>query len=319
MNWIEIGNQMNIFNELMNSFAIRSWEQRNENSIAEHMNRLAGLFEKYLTKSGLVVTPRFNETYLSFRFCGLEVLQLKKSGQHGMFWEKSIEKRDGRIRSTENNGPETRSESLDNLLQISDLESLLETIKSFCISSIKKNKTSIDSEDDPIPGFSFEHWLESLFVSDDIVGKSTRRDIGMEMIGPENIVTQVPVILEPYPDGRRRRPKHIDVFCYDPNHVACIIELKKDDDLKTADKEMRTYSAWLRGDLDEIDPVMGPPRAIQERGYMPVFDLTGELTIRRMIVFVGNPPNQRRRNEYHALPPNWLRNAAMERSLFYVR
>ena len=310
---------MNIFNKLMSSFAIRSWELRNEISITEHMTCLAGLFEKYLTKSGLVVTPRFNETYLSFRFCGLEVLRLKKSGQHGLFWEKSIEERDGKIRSSQKNGPETRSDSLDNLLHISDLESLLETIKSFCISSIQKNKTSIDREDDPIPGFSFEHWLESLFVSDDIVGKSTRRDIGLEMMGPENIVTQVPVILEPFPDGRKRRSNHIDVFCYDQNHVACIIELKKDDDLETADQEMRTYSAWLRGDLDGIDPVMGPPQAIQKRGYLPVFDLTGELTIRRMIVFVGNLPIQRMRNEYYSLPPNWLRNAAAGRSLFHVR
>jgi hypothetical protein len=316
---MSIGGRMIVFDELMNSFAIRSWELRNEISITEHMNHLAGLFDKYLTKTGLVLTPRYNETYLSFRYCGLEVLRLKKSGEHRLFWEKGIEERGGKIRSTKKNGPDTRSESLENLLQSSEIESLLETIKSFCISSIQGNKTSVDREDDPIPGFSFEHWLESLFVSGDIVGKLTRRHIGLEMIDLENIVTQVPVIVKPLPDEPRRRSKHIDVFCYDPTHVACIIELKKDDDLKAADEEMRTYSAWLRGDLDEMDPEKGPPQVIQERGYLPVFDLNTEFTIRRIIVFVGKPPIHSKQNEYYPLPPNWLRNASAGRSLFHVR
>jgi hypothetical protein len=109
-----------------------------------------------------------------------------------------------------------------------------------------------------------------LILSDSEGGKQARQKIKIST-DLNHVVSQVPVIKIPNPDGGiRRRCCHIDLVSCENNKIR-IVELKKDNDLGKAIDELTDYSNWFLDKGKEFDPKRGNLIAMQNEHYLPKF------------------------------------------------
>lgn len=288
---------------LANYFAIQTAFKKNKR-IEYQLRNIEDFFKNFTDRPGLVLCPRHNDDYLSFRYCGLEVLRLQISTGHlGV----TIEKRNNSIRSRKTAFKEALSESFRQLLTECKCQ-LLEWIS---LGQVKnEDKKSL------IPGFSPEHWLENLLISATECGKASRKHLGLPEI--EKVATQVPVITV---GKTRRKHRHIDIVGIAAENFV-VVELKVGNAWCKAKSELNDYVKWALGYLENSDPSRGNPKAMIEEGYLPnyAFKLS-EKTIRPVAVIRSNEPNLS--GQAHGiqikvlkLPDHWIKNVEKNISIF---
>ena len=219
----------------------------------ERIKEVENLFQPFVDGKNLVITPRLSSVSknISFRYCGLELLQLTSENKYKL----TLEIRDNKVRRAK---ILSEDRALD---KVGELLSIVQPIMAqpdFVEHSRHKRK---------IPGFSMEHWLESMILSDTDGGKRAREHIGINTdLG--KVVSQVPVVVTP--TKTRRRAFHIDLFSLNNDRKCVIVELKKDDDLGTAIDELHKYSNWFLHRSSEFDPERGNPEEMIKESYMPL-------------------------------------------------
>jgi len=224
----------------------------------EQINKIEQFFAPYLGYP-FVLVPRFNGDYISFRYCGLEVLRLTKKGTYKI----TIEKKGDKILGIRN--PKT-------LQKLEDLEPLVKIIEGFAEEYkrdfTKHNKKS--KQERTIPGFQLEHWLESIILSECDEGERARKHLGINT-SLKMVISQVPIILLPSKNSKvkKNRRRNIDILSFDRDGTAKVVELKKDNNLKKAKEELRVYTDWLMKNKDEFHPERGCPEAMVEKHYLP--------------------------------------------------
>jgi len=218
----------------------------------ERIEEVADLFQPFIDDKNLVVTPRLASVskHISFRYCGLELLQLTFKNKYKL----TLEVRDGKVRRAIKISEDQALDKARELLKI-----------------VKPILARTDFVEHPrqkriIPGFSMEHWLESLILSDTEGGKCARKHIGINN-DLSKVVSQVPVVVKP--SKTRRRAFHIDLFSLNRCGKSVIVELKKDDDLGTAMSELQDYSNWFLHSGSKFDPELGNPEEMVREHYMP--------------------------------------------------
>lgn len=287
----------------MNNYGINTWSAfNNQYDYSTQLSNIEEFFSYYLTEPCFVLTPRFTKQYLSFRYCGLEVLQLTKRGLY---------------RSTlyKNAGGKIRRRSPQRLESLAKLDKTMSEIHLFLKEKLTDpSNTRIDRTTDLVPGFSYEHWMESIFLSENRCAIQARNSIGLTGTKIENITSQVPVIKNPSAPGRRKRVDHIDIVAVRGNTLF-LLELKKDKDIGTAGTELDKYTQWVTGKLMEADPKRGNLASMIEEGYMPHIDSEG-LSIHAKIILVSNTPIKDDNYETYCLPDYWLQNAMENKNLF---
>lgn len=241
----------------------------------DQIKEVEDLFQPFLDGKKLVVTPRlaFDGKNISFRYCGLELLQLTFDNKYRLTLE---ERSNNKIRRRSRKKLEDRS--------LSEAKSLLETVKSFIIQS---DFTKQPRQQRKIPGFSEEHWLESLILSDTQGGKQAREHLGIST-DLSKIVSQVPVIVKP--SNIRRRALHIDLFSLNKDGKAVIVELKKDHNLELARGELQSYVDWFLRKGSQFDTERGRPEKMIQEYYMPLgaYDYSPKGV--EAVAVVVNPP-----------------------------
>lgn len=277
--------------ELNKYFAIKNLDRTVWAGALERIGAIEDAFHAYTTDPRLVLIPRYNGNYLSFRYCGLEMLQVGKRGQ----LRSVLEERGGKIRRNKN--PAAIAGLQDS--------SFLKTLKAAHAFLTEALHTDFSAKSERlIPGFSKEHWLESLVLGDTPGGASCRKALGLN---PDlgQVVTQVPVIRPPLKAGGRRRSDHIDVMSVDDAGNAVIVELKQDDDLDTAKVELEKYGNWFKGiNPNEFDPELGNPKAMISEGYLPRAPISPDKTKLVAVVTDGQPSPA---ISIIHLPKDWLR------------
>ena len=225
----------------------------------------------------LVVIPRFNGNYISFRYCGLEVLRLSKTGDYSV----KIEERRGQIRG---------SQKIIVLSSLSKLHPLLKKIRRFLCDCIERFPGSFkaDKQQRFIPGFSLEHWLESLVLADNDVGAKARRRLGLSH-DLKQVASQVPVILKPKSGGKKKRHHHIDLLGFNGDKIV-VVELKKDAAISKAVSELTEYTDWILGNGRGFDDARGKMVAMMDEGYLPyhVLDRVNVNQVRAVAVIAGS-------------------------------
>jgi len=222
------------------------------------------LFESYVDESRLVVVPRFNGSYISFRYCGLEVLRLSRAG----LYRTCIECTANGIRGTK--------EPKD-VAQLEALTPLLAGIKSFLEGYLCDFRTATKTRKQAkaVPGFSLEHWLESVILADNPIGEKARTHLGLNR-DLTKVVSQAPVILLPSAGkelkGQRKRHHLVDVLSVNDDGRFSVVELKKDNDLQKAVTELEEYTDWLLKRGVGFDPARGNPAAMAREHYLPKAD-----------------------------------------------
>ena len=234
----------------------KKWEIKKDQIIA-----INDFFEPYLDYEKLVLIPRFNGNYISFRYCGLEVLQLTKNGKYKI----NICEKSNQIRGAD------KPKEIESL---NDLRPYLNKIKDY-LNRCKANYQEVFKQPKQkryIPGFSLEHWLESIILSDSPEGKRTRECLG---INPDlkKVVSQAPIILIPSKYSKSKKPRdrhhHIDILSFNDDGTVTVVELKKDDDLPKARRELVEYTNWLMERKGEFHLDRGNAEAMMEKGYLP--------------------------------------------------
>lgn len=246
---------MNLFNYFAIETALRLSKESGWRVTEENILRVQEYFKQYVNNKKFVLIPRFNGNYISFRYCGLEVLRLTKKG----IFQITIKKVGDKIRNAK---PPIRIESsLEDGFGciLDDVKKFLEEFNTIVKEPKEKRK---------IPGFSLEHWLESLILADSENGVDARKHIGINS-DLKKVVTQVPVIMKPKKGGVNRRHHHIDILSFNENGKIAIVELKKDDNLNKAKIELTEYSNWLLGKGDDFDEQEGYLGEMIERNYLP--------------------------------------------------
>ncbi len=236
----------------------RRWEIKES-----HIKDITKFFKPYLDEERLVLIPRFNGDYVSFRYCGLEVLQLTKKGVY-------------RVKICERNKKIRGAKKPQKIQSLNCIKSLLDNIKGFleeCINNYGKVFNQ-PKEKRYIPGFSLEHWLESIILSDNHRGVNARKYIGVNT-DLKKVVSQAPVILNPDKNSTanrsRNRHHHIDILSFNDDSTATVVELKKDNDLAKAKKELEEYTKWLMKADGYFHKGRGNPEAMMKEGYLPPF------------------------------------------------
>jgi len=269
-------------------------------------------FTPFCSKGRVLVT-RYNGTYLSFRFCGLEMLQLKKDGKfHNPLYINSSKIIRRNIKTIVTTPP------------FKDVEKILLHLDSFLNNAFKTGNTKSKYIGSIIPGFSFEHWLESLIMSDTICGEQTRDYLKIDPYNLTHLVSQVPVIIAKG-SMKKKRSEHIDLLALNKNQIS-IIELKKDDDYKKAYIELVKYNQWYNGKLLKADPIRGNRIAMEKEGYLPKSFISHSLTFRNVMVLVSakhpsrfSIPSKIGSSlifDLLILPDHWLGNAYKNINLF---
>lgn len=209
-------------------------------------------FQPFLDGKNLVVTPRlaFAGRNISFRYCGLELLQLTYDNKYRL----ALEERDHKIR---------RAKQILEDSSLSKVRSLIEIVKPIIVQSDFMGQPR---EQRMIPGFSMEHWLESLILSDTEGGKRAREHLGINA-DLSKVVSQVPVVVTP--SKIRRRALHIDLFSLNSDGKAVIVELKKDHNLPTAIIELQAYVDWFLHEKGTFDAELGTPEEMMREYYIP--------------------------------------------------
>ena len=218
----------------------------------ERITEVENLFQPFIDGKNLVTTPRlaFVGKYISFRYCGLELLQLSSENKYKL----TLEARDSKVRRAIKI---SEDRTLDKASEFLRIVQPIMARADFVEHSRQKRM---------IPGFSMEHWLESLILSDTEGGKRAREYIGINT-DLSKVVSQVPVVVKP--SKTRRRAFHIDLFSLNSDGKSIIVELKKDDDLGTAIDELQDYSNWFLHRGSKFDPELGNPEEMIKEHYMP--------------------------------------------------
>jgi len=218
----------------------------------ERISEVEDFFRSFVDGKNLVVTPRlaFVGKNISFRYCGLELLQLTSENTYRL----TLENKDNKIR---------RAKKVLEVQVLDKGAKLLEIIKPIMervdfVGQPRQNRV--------IPGFSMEHWLESLILSDTEGGKRARQHLGINT-DLSKVVSQVPVVV--IPTKTRRRAFHIDLFSLNSDGKSVIVELKKDDDLGMAIYELQDYTNWFLHSGSKFDPKLGNPEEMIREYYMP--------------------------------------------------
>jgi len=225
----------------------------------DEIKAIEAVFKPYLDDDKLVLTPRFNGNYISFRYCGLEVLQLSRKGT----WSICIEWRKGKIR---------RAAKQEEVASIGDLDfqSFMKEIKQFLEGYLYNFHVAIKTkrQERMVPGFSLEHWMESIILADTATGKKVRKCLGLNQ-DLHMVVSQVPVIVNP--SKRKKRALHIDLLSLNDVGKITVVELKKDDDLDTAIEELKIYTNWLlpENKSDLFCLKRGNPKEMVKEHYLP--------------------------------------------------
>jgi len=242
---------------LFNYFAIQTvlskeFQKHGWKITQDRIKEAEELFQPFVDGRNLVVTPRlaFAGKNISFRYCGLELLQLTFENKYRL----TLEVRDNKIRRA---GKTSEDQSL------SKARSLLEIVKPIII---QPDFMEQPRQQRMIPGFSMEHWLESLILSDTEGGKRAREHLGINA-DLSKVISQVPVVVKP--SKVRRRAFHIDLFSLNNNGKSVIVELKKDHDLATAIIELEDYVDWFLHEESKFDPELGNPEEMIREYYMP--------------------------------------------------
>ncbi|MCK9554398.1 hypothetical protein M0R36_01060 [bacterium] len=263
----------------------------------DKIEKIENFFSEYVDHKTLIVIPRFNGNYISLRYCGLEILQVSKNGSLKRTLYKDVNGKIRRLKSP------IKIDIDDDILK-----SLMPKIKEFIecrkfISEKKRNRL--------IPGFSPEHWLETLILADTKGGEAARKTLKIDE-NLSNVVSQVPVIRKPKKDSKskspRRRSDHIDLFGFDKSKhlgIPVIIELKKDNDLKMALVELKKYCEWYKGKLSDGDISRGNVIKMQEKFYLPEFKYNKLTNPRLVAVVTGHANGKRGEFEVVALPEKW--------------
>jgi len=216
------------------------------------------VFEPCLDDDKLVLTPRFNGSYISFRYCGLEVLQLSRKGK----WSKCVKLEEGQVK---------RAGKLEKVASIVDLDiqCFVKDIRNFLEEYLHCFPEAINTRrhERLVPGFSLEHWMESIVLADTLTGRKVRKYLGLSQ-DLQMVVSQVPVIVNR--SRIKMRACHIDLLSINEDGRIIVVELKKDDDLDKAKDELEQYTNWLllrnRG---EFCSDRGNPAAMVKENYLP--------------------------------------------------
>ena len=219
------------------------------------------LLKPYVDEGKFVLIPRYNDTYISFRYCGLEILRLSKAGGIST----CIESTGKGIRGSDKEKPVTRLEEITPLLD--QIKEFLDGyMKDFTVASTTHKQAKA------VPGFSLEHWMESIILGDTPVGEAARARLGLNK-DLAKVVSQAPVILVPATDGKlegkKRRHHHIDLLSMNDDGRIVVVELKKDNALGKAIKELEEYTHWLLKDGAQFDKARGNPEAMVTEHYLP--------------------------------------------------
>ena len=223
----------------------------------EQIKSIGDFFNPYLNNDKLVLVPRFNGSYISFRYCGLEMLRLTKKGQYKI----KIRVQNNKLRGC------PKEIDVDSLQEIKPIIGIAKNFLEACIRNFKAVAKQTKQEK-IIPGFSLEHWLESIILADNDVGRDARRCLGLSD-NLKKVVSQAPVIMNPKKKGGRNRHHHIDILGFNENGKTIIIELKKDNDLNKAMKELYEYTNWFMGEGREFHAKRGNPIAMMNEYYIP--------------------------------------------------
>lgn len=243
---------------LFNYFAIqtalsRELQDRGWKITKERIREIEDLFQPFVDGKNIVMTPRlaFVGKNISFRYCGLELLQLTSKNAYKL----TLEERDGKVRRA---SKVLKDQALDKARE------LLKTVKPIIMATdfIKQPR-----QERMIPGFSMEHWLESLILSDTEGGKRAREHLGINA-DLSKVVSQVPVVVKP--SKTRRRAFHIDLFSLNSDGRCVIVELKKNNDLETAFSELEEYSNWFLHSGNKFDSKLGTPEKMINEHYLPL-------------------------------------------------
>jgi hypothetical protein len=222
---------------------------------SERIKEVEELFRPFTDGKNLVITPRLASVskHISFRYCGLELLQLTFKNKYKL----TLEVRNSKVRRAIEI---SEGQALDKARELLKIVQPIMAQPDFVEHSRQKRM---------IPGFSMEHWLESLILSDTEGGKRAREHIGINT-NLSKVVSQVPVVVTP--SKTRRRALHIDLFSLNDDGKSVIVELKKDDDTCTAMKELQEYSNWFLHSGNKFDPERGTPERMIKEHYMPLGD-----------------------------------------------
>lgn len=232
---------------LSNGFQKHGWKITHD-----RIKEVEEFFYPFLDGKNLVVTPRlaFAGKNISFRYCGLELLQLTFDNKYRL----TLEERDNKIR---------RARQILEDQSLGKARSLLEVVKPIIIQPDFMEQPRRQRK---IPGFSMEHWLESLILSDTEGGKRAREHLGINT-DLSKVVSQVPVVVKP--SKIRRRAFHIDLFSLNNDGKSVIVELKKDHNLPTAIIELQDYVDWFLHEGSKFDAKLGTPEEMVQEYYMP--------------------------------------------------
>jgi hypothetical protein len=239
-----------------------AWKDAAKWGLFDKLDEIQCYFSDFLDSRMLVMVPRFNGNYISFRYCGLEVFRLSKAGKYTT----KIELKGKQIRGLK---------KPLSLKKLDELRAVLDCVKGFATNCIEEVRFSVKrkgKQERDIPGFSLEHWLENVIMADNDLGKKCRLELGLNS-ALSKVVTQVPVILKPADGKNRRRHRHIDVLSLQDDGKVVVVELKKDKNLKRAKEELVDYINWLKC-LDPQgegvhDPARGCPAAMMDERYLP--------------------------------------------------
>lgn len=242
---------------LFNYFAIqtvlsRELQESGWKITQNRIREVEDFFQPFVDSKNLVVTPRlaFAGRCISFRYCGLELLQLTSKNTYRL----TLEVRGDKIRRTRK------------MLDGQVLEKAAKLLKIVMPILARADFVERPRQERIIPGFSMEHWLESLILSDTEGGKRAREHLGINT-DLSKVISQVPVVVKP--SKTRRRAFHIDLFSHNNDGKSVIVELKKDHNLATAIVELQDYSDWFLHKGSKFDHELGNPEEMIREYYMP--------------------------------------------------
>lgn len=199
----------------------------------------------------IVVIPRFNGGYISLRFCGLEIFQIKPAGEIQV----TLGKTGAKIYKLDNPEPPVA----DVPALPAEVRSMLAEICAFL------QHYSMKPGDGPtralIEGFQPEHWLESVIMADNQLGVQSRARLGLNL-SLAKCVTQAPAT--PIPGKKKSRP--IDILSVLEDGRVKFVELKINADVSKANEELTSYKQWLTG---RDYPAKYLPETRWEEGYLP--------------------------------------------------
>ncbi len=274
--------------------------------------------------SRITITPRRCDNYISFRYCGLEVLQVPRTPEASWvapsFFDSSENiRRSNKAKygvSTTRPPPRKTTQSVKEYVQ-----SMVAILYQELIKRILDDPEAFKARQSIVPGFGFEHWLESLVLADTSGGKRVRQKLGLP-VDLDKVVTQVPVILDDSEknDDTKHKVLHIDVAGIE-NGLFTIVELKVDDEIETASAELQDYLAWALQNpalmtrqayrnRNFSKEKRGSPREMFEAKFLPA-DPTGAAI--RLVGVVDSQDNLLPVN-IHDAPLSWVKLAPGKRA-----